>query len=1071
VSHGEGYSGAILDLLASGNPRGVVIGGRVARSAAESRAKLESCEWHALSASWTAAAAEERSSSLAAPRSSKQVAAGLVALLGAESAQEVEGAAWSLADLIQAGEAPCQDCVDAGCIPALLNVVRTRGGSAREAAAMALEMVSRDPDFHPALVEAQCLNILTQALLSEIDAGKMALTRLLERFSRTDEYLEAIVSAGGIAATVQLLEDGKPGEKVLSAQVVSRLAEDEGLREQILQAPEVMSSLVDMMKNKRLAPGAQISAAQAIAPLVTTASGQAAAWELGMVPALLGTLDAKEGDEGKGSMRSHGLDLLQQLVHERPPTPGASESGLDDSGASFDMERARAVRASIAEALGVEMLQQLMVSSEVNIDDRETAANILDQVLELAQADGEGGGQVLEHFEVSKLLDSLRIEQTPRAKLFLLRTLRQQMRILETAMDALNLGVADILVAIFLDASRRPVARSPSRGSLVGGEAPEGADDADRCAAVHMACKCVAEIAGHKKVIKALHEAGVTQPLVALLRTSQEYSVRSHAAMALERMVAYRETGATIQSIVALHAAEGMIELLRERTPGMGQMIALQALRHMALHRPNLKPIGEIPGAIALLVSLVESGNEQEQEGAARALWNLAFDDSNSSQIAKGIRPLIALVRTGGPSAKSAAARCLSILAVEDEHSARLVDEGCIGPLVAMLSGSSGEIEAAAGALANVAYNHESRKAIASAGAIELLMKQVTSAAAQPESVVKWGMVEMVCQCLENLAFSDNVRPVVATHQGISALLFVVRHGTEEAQINAMNVITNIATNDTHRLVVKDAGGIPIIVQCLKDSSAGLREASAKALWNLSYIGENRSAVADAGGVELLVDMLRNDDPDKHAAARALWNLAYAEGNRLRIARVGGVRPLVTLLKSDNCKEREAATKALVNLTQNEGIRHEVAEAGAIPSLGKLVSSRSASQRAAAARALTNLAMHPENRAQMQAGGLVVPGLVKMLAVVPRTLPDSTQKELHVTNLAALRALRNIIADEKPRHSAREAGLPPVLKGLMEDEMTDKETRDVCVKILSDLSADKKQAMGRFSVVTANGDH
>lgn len=69
-------------------------------------------------------------------------------------------------------------------------------------------------------------------------------------------------------------------------------------------------------------------------------------------------------------------------------------------------------------------------------------------------------------------------------------------------MDALNLGVADILVAIFLDASRRPVARSPSRGSLVGGEAPEGADDADRCAAVHMACKCVAEIAGHKKVIK-----------------------------------------------------------------------------------------------------------------------------------------------------------------------------------------------------------------------------------------------------------------------------------------------------------------------------------------------------------------------------------------------------------------------------------------------------------------------------------------------------------------------------------------------------------------------------------------
>jgi hypothetical protein len=55
---------------------------------------------------------------------------------------------------------------------------------------------------------------------------------------------------------------------------------------------------------------------------------------------------------------------------------------------------------------------------------------------------------------------------------------------------------------------------------------------------------------------------------------------------------------------------------------------------------------------------------------------------------------------------------------VEDEYSELLVEGGCIAPLVGMLSGSAGEIEAAAGALANVAYDQESRKAIASAGAI-----------------------------------------------------------------------------------------------------------------------------------------------------------------------------------------------------------------------------------------------------------------------------------------------------------------------------------------------------------------
>jgi hypothetical protein len=60
---------------------------------------------------------------------------------------------------------------------------------------------------------------------------------------------------------------------------------------------------------------------------------------------------------------------------------------------------------------------------------------------------------------------------------------------------------------------------------------------------------------------------------VNLLQHSTDYNVRSHAALALERMVSYRETGATIQGIVAQGAAEGMIELLRERQPGMGQMV------------------------------------------------------------------------------------------------------------------------------------------------------------------------------------------------------------------------------------------------------------------------------------------------------------------------------------------------------------------------------------------------------------------------------------------------------------------------------------------------------------------
>jgi hypothetical protein len=103
VKHEEGYSGAILDLLKSESAQGVTIAERVAKSAAESRAKLESCDWHSISASWTAGQALAREDRLAGKLSSKQVAAGLVELLQNGSGDVASGAAWSLADLIQVG--------------------------------------------------------------------------------------------------------------------------------------------------------------------------------------------------------------------------------------------------------------------------------------------------------------------------------------------------------------------------------------------------------------------------------------------------------------------------------------------------------------------------------------------------------------------------------------------------------------------------------------------------------------------------------------------------------------------------------------------------------------------------------------------------------------------------------------------------------------------------------------------------------------------------------------------------------------------------------------------------------
>jgi hypothetical protein len=63
---------------------------------------------------------------------------------------------------------------------------------------------------------------------------------------------------------------------------------------------------------------------------------------------------------------------------------------------------------------------------------------------------------------------------------------------------------------------------------------------------------------------------------------------------------------AACRRLAEIGAAHGFLAPAGACIPFGVMQVALQALRHMALHRPNLRPMGEIPGAIELLISLVE---------------------------------------------------------------------------------------------------------------------------------------------------------------------------------------------------------------------------------------------------------------------------------------------------------------------------------------------------------------------------------------------------------------------------------------------------------------------------------
>jgi len=134
--------------------------------------------------------------------------------------------------------------------------------------------------------------------------------------------------------------------------------------------------------------------------------------------------------------------------------------------------------------------------------------------------------------------------------------------------------------------------------------------------------------------------------------------------------------------------------------------------------------------------------------------------------------------------------------------------------------------------------------------------------------------------------------------------------------------------------------------------------------------------------------------------------------------------------------------------------------------LGHLLTSGSPTQRAAAARALTNLAMHSRNRADMEATGVVLPGLVRMLMPASQSMSASEQKEVRAGHVAAAKALRNIVADEAPRQAARDEGVVVALQALMVDENTENETKECILRVLEAMGEVAKQKRRNLSSPT-----
>nr|DAD18407.1 TPA_asm: hypothetical protein HUJ06_019870 [Nelumbo nucifera] len=384
------------------------------------------------------------------------------------------------------------------------------------------------------------------------------------------------------------------------------------------------------------------------------------------------------------------------------------------------------------------------------------------------------------------------------------------------------------------------------------------------------------------------------------------------------------------------------------------EWILSHALLRIAEVNPQLLDSFWLRQGAALLLSLIQSSQEDVQERAATGLATfVVIDDENATVDCGraeavmrdgGIHLLLDLARSCREGLQSEAAKAIANLSVNAKVAKTVAEEGGIN-ILADLARSMNRLvaEEAAGGLWNLSVGEEHKGAIAEAGGVKALV----------DLIFKWpsggdGVLERAAGALANLAADDKCSMEVALAGGVHALVMLARSCKfEGVQEQAARALANLAahgdSNSNNAAVGQEAGALEALVQLTCSHHEGVRQEAAGALWNLSFDDRNREAIAAAGGVEALVSLAQTcsnaSQGLQERAAGALWGLSVSEANSIAIGREGGVAPLIALARSEAEDVHETAAGALWNLAFNPGNALRIVEEGGVPALVNLCSS------------------------------------------------------------------------------------------------------------------------------------
>mmetsp|Transcript_11925 Transcript_11925/g.21958 ORF Transcript_11925/g.21958 Transcript_11925/m.21958 type:complete len:1127 (+) Transcript_11925:4869-8249(+) len=317
----------------------------------------------------------------------------------------------------------------------------------------------------------------------------------------------------------------------------------------------------------------------------------------------------------------------------------------------------------------------------------------------------------------------------------------------------------------------------------------------------------------------AIVEQGGIRCLIDLLRFGQAHDIEvaAEAAGAIWNLAASFDIG---RKLVEAGVVPILISVLEEGTM-TGKIQATGALRNLAILSANKKILFE-HGVVKRLLDLVKIGAKKSPADRSqddislltKAVATLRILATNGDiQLSIGMEPgaievLVLLLNSPDLSLGRQACGALLALSFEEQNRLPILHAGGIPELVRILDEDESElgVTASAGCLWNLTMNDVVEQAIVEAGAIPALVKRLSSE-----------NIDIVCRvagALRGLAYQEKHKELIVKEGGIEKLVSHLNQSGSKAVTHAIAALRLIASGSCEaRAQIVGAGGI----QCLVD--------------------------------------------------------------------------------------------------------------------------------------------------------------------------------------------------------------------------------------------------------------